>query len=679
MSQSAWSLALIAQWRARRSLNVPITVWIPDFFCNTSLAALRCSGARLMFYPLTEKMAPDMLACRALLDTAPPDMFLLVHYFGQPVPAGAARDFCIRNGAWLVEDAAHVMRPIGGVGTYGDFVLYSPHKHLPIPEGAVLVVRTTGPAQLGADQLESFGTPSNWPEQLVDLQHSLGCSLNGSRARAVVWLIKRVLQKFGVRSSKRSTPPFSELLSSASRGTPRLNAPPPGALAKRLLASLLGNLDAVARYRERHQLLWDALLLGDAGPRPAVAAAERPVRRAWTPYLAGYRVDAENAEATYVDWRSHGLPVTTWPDLPPEVAADPARHPNAWHLRHSRVYLPVHQSLHARDPLAHLPSATSGGDGAVDLRAVWDAVTRAQWHAWVAQSERSNLLQTWEYGLAKSGTSAWRVRRCVFYSDDQPLAIVQVLERRVAGILTLSRVNRGPIFLRAARPHERDAVWKELACLGRLRNGRVLTIAAEADLTGSALAELARVGFRQFSPVAWESVWIDLTLELEALRKQLDGKWRNMLGFAEKAGVQCECGSDDRAFDWMMDRYAENMRERNFSGPSVALLRSLRKHLDDEWQPVILRALVDGDPVAGVCLTLHGTAATYLIGWNGDQGRNLKANQYLVWQAIVYLKRRGLHWFDLGGISEGHTPGVTSFKLGLNGARYELAGEYWKW
>ena len=126
-------------------------------------------------------------------------------------------------------------------------------------------------------------------------------------------------------------------------------------------------------------------------------------------------------------------------------------------------------------------------------------------------------------------------------------------------------------------------------------------------------------------------------------------------------------------------QYQELMQEKDFSGPAIGLLRNLRNHLDDGEQLLILRAMHEGEPVAGVCLARHGSAATYLLGWNGHKGRNLKANQYLLWQAIKYLKQSGSRWFDLGGISEENTPGITAFKLGLNGERYELVGEYWKW
>lgn len=173
LSRSAWSLALIAIWRQRQTKRSTLVAWIPDFFCNTSLAPLRATGARLRFYPLDAGMQPDFDACRSLAATESPDLFVLVHYFGRPNAGTAAREFCAASGTWLVEDAAHVLGPTGSIGGWGDFVLYSPHKHLPIPDGAVLVARPSGPGRIGADVIGGFGAPSDWPQQLGEVQQKM--------------------------------------------------------------------------------------------------------------------------------------------------------------------------------------------------------------------------------------------------------------------------------------------------------------------------------------------------------------------------------------------------------------------------------------------------------------------------------------------------------------------------
>lgn len=681
LARSAWSLALIALWRKSRAPSVQPTAWVPDFFCNSSLHALRLTGFKLVFYPLTSQMEPDMVECRKLAAVNPPDMFLLVHYFGRPSHPAPASDFCRHHGAWLVEDAAHVLHPLDDVGAAGDFVIYSPHKHMPIPDGAVLVARPNGPGALGQATITSFGPPLTWASQLRDLQRQMGSAVKSSQVRAWFWLAKRVLQKLGFRGLRRTVAPFAEFSDASEAAAQAMLAPSPSGLARRLLGSLIGDLGRIARHRQRHQLLWDALLVddnavGDGMPMPA----ERSERRAWTPYLGAYQADSvRHAEAMYDRWQRRGLPVTTWPDLPPEVMLDRERHANAWHLRHTRVYLPVHQSLVMRELVKHCGPSIAPSGRQSQLRLVWGDISAARWSEWMLQAGRSSLLQSWAYGEAKLADSGWQVKRGAFYRGDELIAFVQLLQKSVAGILRVSRINRGPLFLKPPGLPDVTAVWTELACLGNVFKGRILAAAPELELSGPHLILMEGLGFRQFSPVAWESVWIDLRMELGDLRKKLDGKWRNALLSAEKHGLSVESGSDDCLFEWMMERYRELMLEKGFTGAPIALLLALRAHLPAESPLLILRAMHGEEAVGGICLVRHGAAATYLLGWNGPAGRHLKANQYLLWNATVSLKQLGLEWFDLGGVNEDDTPGIAAFKLGMKGKRYESVGEYVKW
>lgn len=678
LSRSAWSLGLIALWRKRQAPSSQPTAWVPDFFCNSALYVLRLTGFKLVFYPLTSQMEPDMAACRELAEGNPPDLFLLVHYFGRPTHPASASDFCRHHGAWLVEDAAHVLRPLDGVGAAGDFVIYSPHKHLPIPDGAVLVVRPNGAGLLGQVGVASFGLPVTWAGQLRDLEQLASPVPKGGQFHAWLWLAKRVVQKLGFRGLNRAAAPFAEAPESGEAAAPATVAPSLSWLARRLLGRAIGDLGRVARQRQRHQLLWDALLadLG-VGDCASHLPAERSKGRAWTPYLGAYQTDnISRAESLYLHWQSSGLPVTTWPDLPPEVMLSSVKHANAWNLRHTRVYLPVHQSLNLRKLVKRSgPSPCSESQ----TRLVWNDVSPGRWNEWMVRAGRSSLLQSWAYGEAKATDAGWRVKHGTFYRGDEPFAFVQVLQKSVAGLLLVSRINRGPLFLTTPGLTEVAAVWAELAALGNKFRRKVLAAAPELELSGPHLVLMEGLGFRQASPVAWESVWMNLSTPLGDLRNRLDGKWRNALHFAEKQGLRLEAGSDDRLFDWMMSMYRELMLEKGFAGAPIALLLALRRHLPPESQLIIMRALRGEEAVAGICLVCHGSAATYLLGWNGVSGRHLKANQYLLWNAATYLKESGVEWFDLGGINEDDTPGIAAFKLGLRGERYESIGEYWKW
>lgn len=667
LSRSTWSLALIAEWRRRMAPERPVTIWLPAFFCNSALVALRALGARFVFYPVDDALEPD-LASFPTVEAGAPDLVVAVHYFGRPSPTSALHDFCTRHKAWLVEDAAHVLGPVAGIGTHGDFVIYSPHKHLALPDGAVLVARPNGSGRIG-DGLAALGDPLTWAAQLGPLQQRFAGRLVNADAQARRWLMKRVAQMLGV-GRRAAIQPFAEPITADA--SPQLTSPTCSDLARRLLGSQTGDLGA--RARQRHLLLWDAALTSEPAAQD-VAPAARPTLRSWIPYLAAYT--STSADQVYDRWRRRGLPVTTWPDLPPEVKRDQTAYAHAWRLRHSRIYLPVHPSLSAAR-IARLAPAAAPMDA--DVSVAWDAADADQWRRWSTAAGQSNLLQDWAYGIAKAEETGWRLRRIVFSRRGaEPLAIAQLLERRVAGVLTLRRLNRGPMFVGPASDEARAAVWRATAALGGARTGTVMSITPEAEMSGAALTTLLRLGFRPSGRAQpWESVWLDLSPGLDALRRSLHKEWRNALSASERAGLVAEISTTDESFDWLMVQYRELMAEKHFVGPSIPLLRSLRRHAAD-GHLFVVRALKESQPIAGILVGRHGDAATYMLGCNGPLGRTNKANHFLLWQALGELRRAGVGWFDLGGLSEAHTPGITAFKLGMGGERYELVGDFLCW
>ena len=313
-SRSSWALHAVAvAWKTQHG-RIP-NVWVPDYFCNGSLAPLRRSGARLTFYPVAETMEPDWPRCRALAASAHPDLFLLPHYFGHPSDAISARAFCDEADALLIEDAAHVLRPSPPMGGYGDFVLWSPHKLLAVPQGGLLVCRR--PDRLAVD------------------------APTGPAPRVLPWLIKRLVQKI--------VP--SQLLPSPSRSGPQRFTDDPAAAAlpetptmaraaRILLGAALATLPEVERRRRatasqlravlEHRPDWHCII------DPATETPYRLVMRCQSPEVATRRFD---------DYRRARVPVESWPDLADEVTVQPDLHANALVLRRTILCFPVHQGL----------------------------------------------------------------------------------------------------------------------------------------------------------------------------------------------------------------------------------------------------------------------------------------------------------------------------------------------
>lgn len=643
LSYTSHALRVIAQLRiACEPVGTTPCVWVPDYFCNSALSGLRETQSRLVFYPVTTGLEPDYAKCRQMAALDKPDIFVLVHYFGSPANAKDAAEFCKRNGAWFVEDAAHVYLPVRGVGEKGDFVLYSPHKHLPLPDGALLVLRPS---------LFSGANPSR-EEVLVKLSKLLKFQGNAARYAAWYWLGKRLVQKFGLRRRAPSVDFASDLPSRREFSGATMSW-----LAESILSAILHDLEWIRHLRHRNGEVWDDLFHEEAHRGGATEPAYR--------YVASYKFTSQELAQDFHD-RLHaiGAPVTAWPDLPPEVYEGTSMDVAARQMRTTHVHLHLHQDLSliliassAKSRLLNCASSQISFD--------WYSGTDADWSKLYLRTVRPNLVQSWDYAQAKAEIDGVSAKRGVFAIDGQPIAIMVAL-RRLPGIW---RLNRGPLLLREVTPTEQVEL---LRVIGRVFSGRLLAIAPDLEAGGRHWLALAEFGFRPRKCLPWTTVWLDLTQSAEALRGGLSGKWRNALSFAERAGLEFLAEQGDDGFAWMVARHQEAMQTKGYSSTPVAMLHALRA----EAALFVFRASLGGVAVGGIGVARHGTGATYLVGWNGGEGRNVKANQFLLWQAVIWLRARGVKQFDLGGIDESQQPGIAEFKLGMGGRRVELAGEF---
>jgi len=332
LSRSAWSLYLIAKFRIKATGKKNIVVWCPDYFCNSSLAPLRELGVQLKFYQIQEDVNPNIESCLELMKEAKPDLIIAVHYFGKPAELSGLQNISSEIGAWLIEDSAHVAIPVKKIGTYGDFILYSPYKSLPIPDGALLIVRNLGPCKITREMIDNNG--------LSDLYRILIDSNNSNILRVMLWLIKRIIQKLGIYKLPINTSFDNDGLVV---NTKRFIRPRMSLLSKRMLANMLKQIKNDFNIKITNQKLWEEYISSnDIGNNNIDISSINE----YIPYLyALVHKSKASAEKTFSELSNNRLPVLTWPDLPPEVRCAPGVHNVAIFLRESRVFLPLHDSL----------------------------------------------------------------------------------------------------------------------------------------------------------------------------------------------------------------------------------------------------------------------------------------------------------------------------------------------
>ena len=562
LSRSAWSLAIIALWKSRElNQNRPLVIWIPDYFCNEPLKLLRLSKAKLFFYPVNEEFEPNYTQCKTHIFENPPDIFLLVHYFGKPAKGGTAKEFCKINKCWLIEDAAHVLKPVSGIGEYGDFVIYSPHKLLPIFDGAVLIIRKKGPSNFNETYINNLGSDILWVKELI-YNYKDFLVIYRNSILTVKWLLKRFLQKFGfnriiIQNFRTILPSKSEL---------GILNPQMTFLSLKLLKAEILKLGRTTAYRKRHLKIWINIFQNNK-----IAQADDNFQNEgseynkWVPYYAVIK-GAGELDDQFNIFQNLNTKVTTWPDLPPEVIADEKSHSTAIFLRHSLIFFPVHQGISGGEfgrILKNFSKLYKFNDSFLTIK---ENTTQENWDEHLKLINQSNLLQSWAYGNAKAKTEGWNVKRLVFLRNEIPVAIVQILEKRIMGLIKVQRVNRGPLFFSEATSNDIMDVLGVVIRFGNFFKGKILSIAPELILTGANLVALLSNKVHNYNPHGWKSIWIDLSPSIDQLRSNLSSKWRNKLGLAEKNNIIIEIGSSTELFNWMVEKYEQNMNFKNFEG-----------------------------------------------------------------------------------------------------------------
>ena len=328
--------------------------------------------------------------------------------------------------------------------------------------------------------------------------------------------------------------------------------------------------------------------------------------------------------------------------------------------------------------------ASSSSPDANLLAIKWNDVSVRQWRDLVRKAGQSNLLQSWPYAQAVLVTERLVGKFATIYWQGRIVGICQVLEQRLLGVFHKVRLYRGPLWLEPDIPQEvHEFFWAEIQKRYPSRPWRFRYFLPEIPDTEANRAMLAKFGLNRIQTDGYSSIWLDLTQPEEVLRANLKQNWRNTLNQSEKKGLSLDLDTEGKHLNWLLKRSEMDKILKEFKGPSPALVAHLKRFTKDRGEFLLMRALQDGpngeenrEAIGAILLFLHEGSATYLVGWNSQEGRDARAHNYLLWNALLELKKRDVKWLDLGGINPDDAKGVTFFKKGLGGTPFTLIGSY---
>ena len=396
----------------------------------------------------------------------------------------------------------------------------------------------------------------------------------------------------------------------------------------------------------------------------------RPKNLNWSPYLASYKCEYNVIKKIVLNQNKKKFLITSWPDLPKEILDNKLKYRNAINLKNNLFFLPLHQSLSKKDFSQFVDDTINNNNNKITFD--WNNFTKTQWNDLSLKSNTfNNLLQSYYYGESKSNVNGWKVNRVLIKSNNTDTGIVQILEKNFLNIITIFRINRGPIFF-TKNSEINNEIITELLKLGNIKKGNILFFSFDLINNFTNIGLLFKNKLRYFSNKYYSSSIINLDNTLENIRLNFNSKWRNMLVFSEKQNFTLDSGNSKEHIQWISGIHKENMSLKKFKGIDSKTLNELFRNQDVDNSLHVLRVSLNNSYVGAVCISIHSNSSTYLIGWTNEKGRHSKSNYYLLWESIKFLKKNKINFFDLGGIDVEDTFGISFFKLGLNGEYYSL-------
>lgn len=282
--------------------------------------------------------------------------------------------------------------------------------------------------------------------------------------------------------------------------------------------------------------------------------------------------------------------------------------------------------------------------------------------------------EVWDCTLAKMDghplqSAAWGEARRKFdgleslylqlNADGKPCGMARVETRKLPLLGRVAWVPRGPVFATDNEHNLQASLCRELQ-----RSGFVLAVFDPYRQTD---------GHSQV-----RTIWIDLTLGAEALKKRIDKQWMYGVRRAAREGVEVVRASTADEVSEFFRMCAQISQDKGFELPgSEALMQRLLFSPQTEGEEMqLFLAKHEGRLGAGAFVARSGNHLHYLWGASDRELSRQRVGEAVQWTVIEWGMAEGCSRYDLEGIDSVNNPGVYAFKKKMGGEEVHLAGKH---
>jgi len=180
---------------------------------------------------------------------------------------------------------------------------------------------------------------------------------------------------------------------------------------------------------------------------------------------------------------------------------------------------------------------------------------------------------------------------------------------------------------------------------------------------------------------AKQTILLDISHNEKTLLMNMKSKTRYNIRYAKRKGIVVKEESNSQGLANFLKLQKQTASRQDFLIHRNQYYKELWKVLAPEGKAHILTAYYkeDSDPLSSFMLFTHKNTLYYPYGGTSSKHRDRQHSSRLMWESILFGKRKGCTLFDMWGATDNRNDpwwGFTRFKLGFGGTLVEFINSY---